>query len=53
VSVDRYSLGGDGMKLAQWSRDVEFESHSTLVLELSELREGTSAGGRNDFIPAG
>jgi len=53
VSVDRYSLGSDLMKLAQWSSDVEFESRGTILRELSKLGKGTGAGGRDDFISTG
>ena len=52
MSIDRNGLSGDRVKFAQWSRDVEFESRSTLLLELSELGEGTGAGGRDNFVPA-
>ena len=50
VSVDRDSLGSDRMELAQRSRDIEFESSSTLLLQLGKLRKGASTGGRDDFI---
>jgi hypothetical protein len=51
VSVDRDSLGSGGMKFTQRSRDVEFESRGTLLLQFVKLGQRSSAGGRDNFVP--
>jgi len=43
VPVDRDSLGSGRVKLAQWSRDLEFEGRGALLLEFSKLGKGMSA----------
>ena len=45
VSVNRDSLSSDRVKLAQRSRDVEFKSCGTLLLQFGKLGKGTSTGG--------